>query len=148
MRVKNSSVIGRRPGRGGFTIAEVVISVAIAAISIGAIISGYVISANRAEWTLCSSAAQLMVMNHLEQTKTARWDSFTNELDPISPFSTNEPLDIPITGTGVVDATNTVTITDTGSSPPSRLVRVDCVWSLMSRGPFTNTAFTLRFQEQ
>lgn len=141
----------QRRSLGGFTLAEVVISAAIAAISIGGIVSGYIISANRAEWTLCSSAAQVMAARHLEQSKTARWDSFagSTELDSLNGTTSIEALDIPVTGTGVIFGTNTVTVEDVpASDPPLKMVRVDCEWSLVSRGPFTNTAFALRFQEQ
>jgi hypothetical protein len=43
----------------------------------------------------------------------------------------------------------TVTVSDVpASDPPLKMVRVDCTWSLLSRGPFTNTVFALRSQEQ
>lgn len=145
MRVKSRHSIGNRARQGGFTLAEVVISAAIAALSIGGIVSGYIIAAKRTEWTLCSSAAQMMAQRHLEQTKTARWSVLTNELAWWDGRVTNEPLDIPMAGAGVVIGTSTVTITT--NDPPAGLVRVDCVWSLVSRGPFTNTAFALRFPE-
>lgn len=148
MNVRSQYVGGQRPTREGFTLIEVVICIAIAAISIAGIIWGYVLAANRAEWTLCSSAAQVMASRHLEQIKTARWDSLADELPSPTNFVSEEPLDIPVTGTGVLIGTNTVDVSEVSADPPLRLLRVDCVWSLVSRGPFTNTAFALRSQDQ
>ena len=150
MRVNSGQPIGSSRRRRGFTLAEVVITAGIAALSIGGIVTGYITAASRAEWTLCSSAAQLMAQRQLEQTRTARWPALTNailvdELGLLDGLVTNEPLDIPVSGAGVVMGTNFVTIST--NDPPARLVRVDCVWSLVSRGPFTNTAFALRFPE-
>jgi len=150
VRLKNRHPIGTNRGQRAFTLVEVVISAGIAALCIGGIVSGYITAANRAEWTLCSSAAQMMAQRHLEQTKTARWPTLTNDIlyDELALWDgavTNEPLDIPVTGAGLVIGTSTVTIST--NDPPARLIRVDCVWSLVSRGPFTNTAFALRFPE-
>jgi hypothetical protein len=55
-----------------------------------------------------------------------------------------EVLDIPRSGTNLVYATNYTTIAVISTSPPLKLVRVDCVWNFMNRGPFTNTTVTYR----
>lgn len=149
MRVEFKTLRRNRSRSGGFTLVEVAISVAIAGLSIGGIVWGYIMAANRVEWSMCSSAAQAMAMRHLEQTKSARWDTLTDELVQANFPGATENLDLPVAGSGSVNGTNTITIVDvSGSDPPLRTVRVDCSWSLMSHGPFTNTVFALRFQEQ
>jgi type II secretory pathway pseudopilin PulG len=129
-----------------FTLAEVVIAMAIAALSLGSIVNGYVISSQRAEWSAYSLAAHSLAMERLEQTRAAKWDP-----DGVPPADqlTNSPntveiLDLPRSGTNIVYATNFMTISTISTTPPLRMVRVDCVWRFMSRSTFTNTVMTYR----
>lgn len=142
----------RREVRLGFTLAEVVISLAIAALGIGGIIWGYILTAQRAEWSTCSAAAQSMAMRRLEQTRAAKWDPLGNPPvdELVSGNFTNliAALDLPLAGANTVYATNVVTINLVNADPPLKLVRVDCVWSVLSRGPFTNTITTYRAPDQ
>lgn len=143
----------RRRARSGFTLAEVVISVGIAAIGIGGIVWGYIATSHRAEWTTCSAAAQQMAMRCLEQTRAAKWDPLdpdpaADELPANTTISTNMPLDLPMVGTNQLMATTVTTITLVSTNPLLKRVRVDCSWSLMSRGPFTNTVITYRAPDQ
>lgn len=139
--------------RSGFTLAEVIISVGIAAIGIGGIVWGYIATSHRAEWTTCSAAAQQMAMRQLEQTRAAKWDPMgypaVDQLSEGTTIITNIPLDLPLVGTTPVMAT---TVTTISSVPPNHVylkkIRVDCSWSLMSRGPFTNTVITYRAPDQ
>ena len=146
------------------------ISIVVAAISIGGILYGFILFGQRAEWSTCSTAAQSMAMRRLEQTRAAKWDPLgyyqgTNGLDEVVPLDyhltngvdevvpANFPvvitnLDIPLIGTNTVRATNTTTITLISANPPLKMVRVDCVWSVLSRGPFTNTVITYRAPDQ
>ena len=134
--------------RRGFTLAEVVISMGIAALGIAGMVWGYIISAQRAEWSTCSAAAQVMAMRRLEQTRAAKWDPFgyprVDELVSSNFPTVTSPLDIPSIGTNNVLATNSVWIASLYDDPPIKVVRVQCVWSLMSRGPFTNVVITYR----
>ena len=57
-----------------FTLIEVLISTAIAALSIGGVIYGYTMSAQRAEWSAYSLAAHGLAMKYLEQTRSCKWD--------------------------------------------------------------------------
>jgi hypothetical protein len=137
-----------RSARLGFTLVEVIISVGIATLGIGGIVSGYIISAQRAEWSTCSGAAQLMAMGRMEQVRIARWDPFA--LTPVDELvSSNflqrvDPLQMALVGTNAVSATTTVTINTLYVDPPLKAIRVDCVWSVLSRGPFTNSILTYR----
>lgn len=145
------------PGRCGcrrecpeaFTLAEVLISLAIAATLFGGVITAYVQSSYRAEWTGYSLAAQSLAVQQLEQARAADWDINTapvkNEITNV-PAMTSAILDLPITGTNVLWATNYTTITSiaitntTGAS--IYMVRVDTVWPFWWGGRkhyYTNT---------
>lgn len=137
----------------GFTIAEVVVSMAIAALAFSGIIYGYVSASQRAEWSSYSLAAQSLAMQRMEQTRAAKWDPLgyppvENEFHQSRYPMTIEILDIPIAGTNIVYATNFTTIRDVPGPSPLRMVRVDCVWSFLGRGPFTNAVATLRSPDQ
>jgi hypothetical protein len=127
-------------------------AMAVSALTIGGIIAGYTMATRRAEWSAYSLAGHSLAMQKLEQTRAAKWDPqgwpAVDEL-----VSTNFPvqidvLDIPISGTNVVYATNTTTITTLSTSPPLKMIRVDCTWKFLSRGPFTNTIVTYRSADQ
>ena len=67
----------RRSGRPsqGFTLAEVVISLAIVAMVMGGVLYGYVMTATRAEWSAYSQAAHSVAMQGIEQARAAKWDT-------------------------------------------------------------------------
>ena len=148
MKTKGSQTYWRVAARAAFTLAEVVIAMAIAALSLGAIINGYIISAQRAEWSAYSLAAHSLAMQRLEQSRAAKWDPAgsppVDQLVSTNFPNTQEILDIPRSGTNIVYATNFTSITTISTTPPLRMVRVDCVWPFMTRGPFTNTVMTYR----
>jgi prepilin-type N-terminal cleavage/methylation domain-containing protein len=152
--MKQLRELSQRPSRtrGGFTLAEVVIAMAIAAVAVGGIVYGYVMSAQRAEWSAYSLAAQSLAMQRIEQARASKWDP--NGYPPVdelvsSNFATGiDILDIPISGTNVVYATNTTAITLISTSPPLKMIRVDCRWMFQKRGAFTNTVVTYRGPDQ
>jgi Tfp pilus assembly protein PilV len=157
MNLRRSIKPGGKQLSLAFTLAEAMISIVVAAISIAGILYGFVLFGQRAEWSTCSTAAQSMAMRRLEQTRAAKWDPLdyhaTNGLGVDEVVPANFPvvitnLDIPLIGTNTVRATNTTTITLISADPPLKLVRVDCVWSVLSRGPFTNTVITYRAPDQ
>ena len=134
---------------GGFTLAEVMISIVIAGTAVAGIIGGYHLVVQRAEWSSASTAAQLQAMRQLELVRAARWapsSTNANELDQTNFLNIPpRPLDVPQTRTNLM-ATNYVTITTNvpGSLVPLMLIKVECVWSLPSRGPYTNTLISYR----
>ena len=141
----------RRGGRNsGFTVAEVVITIAILALVVQGTVVGYVLSAQRAEWSAYSMAAQSLAMQAVEQARAAKWDPqawpASDELGTTS-FAQVVVLDVPVVGTPVY-ATNYVRISTVSANPPLRELRADCVWKLIQRGPFTNTLITLRAPDQ
>jgi prepilin-type N-terminal cleavage/methylation domain-containing protein len=142
-----------RPRQAGFTLAEVVIATALAALVVGSSIYGYVIASRRAEWSAYSLAANSLAIQRLEQARAAKWDPLG--FPPVDELvSTNFPvvstnvLDIPISKTNIVYATNITTITVLSTNPPLKMIRVDCIWPFLNRGSFTNTVVTYRAPDQ
>ena len=151
-RCVSSVRLGARRRWRAFTLTEVVISLMIAAVTCVSIISGYVFTAQAAEWSAYNLAANSLAMQRMEQTRAAKWDLKAS--DPVDEFQqTNFPtqieiLDIPISGTNVVRATNVTTITIVSTNPPLRMVRVDCTWEFKNGRLFTNTITTYRGPDQ
>jgi hypothetical protein len=147
--VINGERARRKPSTPGFTLAEVVVSVCLVAVAFAGVIGTYAHTSYRAEWSGYSLAAQALAIQQLEQAKSAVWDTLSV---PIKNEITNVPavngaiLDIPISGTNVVWATNYATIRPIliWSNPPvsTYLVKVDTVWPFRWKGKvryFTNT---------
>ncbi len=125
---------------------------ALSAVIVGGSVYGYVMSARRAEWSAYRLAANSMAMGRIEQARASKWDPLgypaVDEL-----VSTNFPdvvniLDIPISKTNIVYATNTTTISVISTNPPLKMIRVDCRWRFMRQGNFTNTLVTYRAPDQ
>src|SRR5712664_3746549 len=111
MKITTSIRFRALGARRGASLVEVVISIAIAMVAILGSVNGYILSANRAEWSGYSLAAQSLAIQRLEQVRAAKWDTvaFPN-VDQL--VATNFPpqtsiLDVPISGTNVVYAINT-----------------------------------------
>ena len=129
----------------GFTLVEVVMSLAIVAFLFGGIVAAFVQSGNRAEWSGYSLAAQALAIQRLEQARSAKWDIMdtpvVNELTNLPSVLTNI-LDIPISGTNAVIATNFVTISSIPISTTPlitvQMVQVNTVWPFRGK-LFTNT---------
>src|SRR5438552_2085198 len=115
----------RGPSRteSAFTLVEVVIAIAIVTLGFAGILSCYTISAQRAEWTGQSFAAQSLASQGAEQVRAAKWDPqawpVVDELPPTN-FSTVEQMDIPRSGRPVY-ATNYIAITDIARSAVNRV---------------------------
>ncbi|HOX58653.1 MAG TPA: prepilin-type N-terminal cleavage/methylation domain-containing protein [Candidatus Paceibacterota bacterium] len=154
MRVLSCRAKEHQPLAQGFTLAEVVVAIAIATLAFGGVILGYVLTADRAEWSAYSLAAQSLAMQGVEQARGAKWDPKSwpsvDELG-VTNYTQVEILDVPVSGQPV-QATNYIRVTTVVQDPPLRELRADCVWSLRngvrSRGPFTNTVVTLRTADQ
>lgn len=135
-------------GQTAFTLAEVVMSAAIAAMTVSGIIYGYTQSTKRAEWSGYSQAAQAIAVQRMEQTRACKWDPGAG-VDQL--VSSNFPvqiaiLDLPVIGTNVAYATNITTITSISTNQPLlRMIQVDCIWKFPTTGRvFTNTLATYR----
>ena len=139
-----------RNRRRGFTLAEVVITLAIVALVMGGVLSCYVMAAERAEWSAYSQAAHSVALQGLEQARAAKWDPQAwprVDEQGLTNFTQIETLDVPVSGSPIY-ATNYVQITQVSDNPPLRQIRADCVWPFVKRGVFTNTVITLRAPDQ
>lgn len=123
-------------------------SVAVASVGMTGVISGYILAAERAEWSALSSAANEQSIERVEQTRAAKWEP--GAAQPIDELvATNFPmmiveLDLPRKGTNVAYATNRTTIVTLSSDPPLKMIRSETTWSYLSRGVFTNTIIAYR----
>jgi len=152
MRLTLSKTLEPRRQYSAFTLAEVVIAIAIVAIVYGGMFMAYTQSTRRAQWTGYSLAAQALAVQQIEQARAAVWDpskpenDFTNlnlNSSSLTGGSTNyiftgytwTNLDLPTSGGNFVTATNYVTIRMLNytniTGVQLQMVRVDTVW------PFT-----------
>ena len=134
----------------GITLVEVVMAMGIIALMLGGIINGYIMSAQRAEWSAYSFAAQSLASQGVEQARSTKWDPLAYPaVDEMLPgtYVKTDTLDVPISLVAIT-ATNYVTITQVSASPALRQIRSDSVWILMGKGPFTNTSITFRSPDQ
>jgi prepilin-type N-terminal cleavage/methylation domain-containing protein len=141
--------------RAGFTLAEVVVALSIAGLSFAVVISGYLSSADQAEWSGYSLAAQSLALQAAEQARAARWDPMTwPAIDDLGGTNYTQVDRLDVTAAGIpIYATNYISITNVSTAPYIRQLRADCVWFIASRGPrtrgpFTNTAVTFRTVDQ
>lgn len=88
---------GRRRG-AGFTLAEVLISIALLGMMLGGIITSYLAAAQRAEWASASAAAHRLVVMKMEQLKVAEWHELetSNWAATLDMPSSTDPEDEPI----------------------------------------------------
>jgi len=131
---------------GGFTLTEVVLALAIMTVVFGGIITASTQAERRAEWSGYSLAAEALANQQLEQARSAKWDVLDSpEVDEITnlPAVSVAQLDLPVSGSNYVWATNYVTIRtiSVADNPPAsvHLVKVDTVW------PFTRGRQTVLF---
>ena len=129
-----------------FTLVEVVICTFIIMLVFGAIIGGHIQTSYRAEWTGLSLAAQAAGVQQLESAKCAVWDpQQTPVQDEINklPRVTSTLLDLPVSGTNTVYATNYTTVTLMQNGVFSNYcVQVDTVWPFRWKNQtvyYTNT---------
>ncbi|HLX73028.1 MAG TPA: type II secretion system protein [Verrucomicrobiae bacterium] len=145
----------RRKRAAGFTLAEVVVAIAIFAFSVTGVIYGYIQVNYRAQRSSMSLAAESLAAQSVEQAMAAKWDihaqspgtgpGTSDELPPTNYVQvfTNAML---VPGTGESETvTNYVSISTAYDNPPVREVRADCAW----RAPLTerwvsNTVITYR----
>lgn len=127
---------------------EAVIASSIAAMMFGGIVYGYIQSGRNAEWSAYSFAAQSMAMQRLEQTRACKWDpESTPAVDEL--VSANFPtlvsiLDVPMSGSNYIYATNFTTISTISTTPELRMIVVETVWGFINGRLYTNSIGTCR----
>ncbi|MGA9778417.1 MAG: prepilin-type N-terminal cleavage/methylation domain-containing protein [Limisphaerales bacterium] len=140
------------PGRAGMTLVEVVIALAIAGLTLGGIVEGYIYSTTAAVKAGLVQAASARAMERLEETQSAQWDTASwPVVDQL--VATNFPdevvtLDMPGSNTNGTSATIITTISQISLTPPIRGIRVDCIWQFRGVEMITNTIETIRAPDQ
>lgn len=150
---------GKQNRAAGFTVAEVLVSIAIFASAMAGLIYGYVQSNYRAQWSSMSLAAQSLAAQSVEQARAAKWDvhapnpgtgpGSSDELPPtnFTQVFTNS-LMVPATGRAIT-VTNYVSVSAAFNNPPVRQLRADCAWrSPLSGKWFSNTVITYRISDE
>ena len=149
----------RKPN--GFTLVEALVSMMVTGIMVTGVVAGYTQCMRQAEWSAYSLAAQSLAMQPIEQSRAAKWDPYA--VPPVDQI-TNSPtasfagttwtllatniLDIPISGTNIVYATNRTSVRTISTTPPLKEISVETTWRFMNRGVFTNTVVTYRAPDQ
>ncbi len=134
------------------TLVEVVLALAISAVAVGGIVSGYIFSSTSAQKWALSLAANAKAMERIEETRSARWDtSIWPAVDEV--VAANFPgklviLDQSGSGGGILYATNITHISQISADPPLKGIRVDCIWTFRGTMVFTNTIETCRAPDQ
>lgn len=145
----------------GFTLVEVVMSLAIATLLFSGILTAYIQMNRQAEWAGYALAAHTIGTHQIEQARSGVWDYSIskNELTNLNLLAwsynattkvgtgyTTSILDLPISGTNIVVVTNFVTVkmlTLTGfTNAQVQMVTVDTVWPFLT--PQGNRLFTNR----
>jgi type II secretory pathway pseudopilin PulG len=134
-----------------FSLVETVVAMLIAVIVIGAIVTGFLQSIRMAESSAYSVAANALAVQGYEQVRAAKWDAVSYPVvDEV--VATNFPpigyvLDVAMTGSNVIWATNYTAISTVSTNPLLKLIRIDCVYRFLNRGLFTNSIVSYRASE-
>jgi prepilin-type N-terminal cleavage/methylation domain-containing protein len=131
-----------------FTMIEVAVALAVAALVMAGMFEGYTLASRRAQFSSYSLAASAAAMKQMERIVASQWVisgiAVTNIFNPSLTTPVTNSLGMPSNGTNLVYATNYATVTQLSTNPPYLMVRVDCVWNFMGLGIFTNTVAVMR----
>lgn len=132
----------------GFTLAEVVMAIALIAMTVTALVTGYIQVFRQAEWNSYSLAAQDLAQTRIEEARACPWRSWISPPEDMlvqSNFPERvEILHVPRSGAKTIWATNRVVISTVSSNPPLRMIYTECIWTFLDRGLFTNRIITYR----
>jgi len=134
------------------TLIEVVVALAIAGLTMGGIVTGYIFCMNASAKDALAMSANAKVLERIEQTRSAQWDtSVYPAVDQL--VATNFPdlvitLDYSRSGSNILSATIKTDISQISLTPPIRRIRVDCIWQFKGVELVTNTIETCRAPDQ
>jgi type II secretory pathway pseudopilin PulG len=141
-----------RRAQGAFTLIEAIVATMLAGIVTAGLVSSFMQAHRTSEWSSYSLAGQGLALQCVEQTRSAKWDPYSHPaVDQLvaSNFPDRiEVLDVPVSGSNVVYATNRVTIRTISEHPPLKQIKVQCTWTFPNKGTFTNTVMTYRAADQ
>jgi len=153
IRFLNQKVVPFPPrGWAGTTLVEVAIALAITGLTVGGIVAGYIYCTTAVVKAELVQAANARVMQRIEEARSARWDtSVWPTVDQL--VATNFPdesvtLDMPGSASGGTTAIIQTTISQLSLTPPTRRIRVDCIWQFRGVEQITNTVETIRGPDQ
>jgi type II secretory pathway pseudopilin PulG len=141
--------VSRSVAAPAFTLVEVAVAAAIAALVMAGMFKGYTLAARRAQFSSFQMAATAMATQQMEQIVASTWfnsgNLVTNLFNPaLTPTNNVQALCVPTSETNLVYATNYATVTQISTNPPYAMVTVSCVWNFLGMGTFTNTVSVLR----
>jgi type II secretory pathway pseudopilin PulG len=145
--------VKRFSNRSAFTLVETMMSILIIAMFFSTILLGYTRATQRAQWSGYALAAQAQGMKQLEEFRAVLWDTLST---PVIDNTTNIPtvlvlpLDLPISGSNVVYATNTATVTTIsgfGNNAAVKMIVINTTWPWNGQ-TFTNTIVDYRSPDQ
>lgn len=145
--IHRSSSFPKRSKMAAFTLVESLVAMLILGIMVTGIVTGLNQSQKAAEWSAYSFAAHAQAMQPIEQARAAKWEPYSSvPVDEVTnlPAVVINVLDVPISGTNIVYATNRVRVTTVSTVPPLKQIYVECTWAFMNRGVFTNVMVTYR----
>lgn len=134
------------------TLVEVTMALAIAGLTLGGIVAGYVYCLRANLKAELMQAGNAKAMGRLEQARSAVWAP--NRSQPQDDLvATNFPdltvtLDLPGNGTNATPATIQTAIAPISNNPPMRLIHVDCLWQFQGVEWITNSIETIRAPDQ
>ena len=154
----------QRKTNAAFTLAELIIALAIFVMVTAGLVFGYTQSNRFAEWSAMSLEAQAYAAQGVEQARAATWSITTSgtgvgtgdeltvptSTNNITYFQTNT-MQVPISGQTFI-VTNWIAISNlypASVAYPLRQIRSDCYWKFPLTGKwFTNTVITERAPDQ
>jgi type II secretory pathway pseudopilin PulG len=142
-------------GRAGMTLVEVIFALAITALMLGGIITGYIYCTTTAIKSELAQMANARALQRIEEARSAQWNT-SSSLAADQLVAANFPdetvtLDMPGTDTNGTLATIETTITPispTPSAPPLRSIHVDCIWQFRGAEWVTNSIETIQAASQ
>jgi Tfp pilus assembly protein PilV len=133
------------------TLMEVLVALLLFGVVFATVLKGLIQANMRAAWIACDAAASKIAEQRLEQMQNARWDT-SLAIDEViqANFPTNVvALDTNPNGGSAIVATSTVqVVTITNSTLVYKVITSNVRWRYLNRGPFTNSVFTIRGQDQ
>jgi type II secretory pathway pseudopilin PulG len=130
------------------TLVEVVVALALAGLTVGGLVSGYIYSTNATAKDALYMAANVQASQRMEEVRAARWDP--GSFPPVNQLTAtnfpNEVVNLNTSGSDptVVPATIVTSISQISTNPPLMLIEVDCVWNYEGTQVITNTIETCR----
>jgi prepilin-type N-terminal cleavage/methylation domain-containing protein len=142
----NATMGATRGAQRGFTLMEVAIAAAIAALVMGGMFKAYNLVGRRVQFSACNLAANNSAMRQLEQVISANWVPASGITNLLTLSATNGGnLDLPSAQGNTINCTNVVSVSQISTNPPYAMVQVSCIWTCPSYGGvFTNTVAVLR----